>query len=68
MAHDIEEEPTFVWWVPYVLHKRDVIVSAVNSQVRKTSHRYGIELPSSMKNAIEIDRKNGNTFWQECTC
>jgi hypothetical protein len=65
MARDIREEPAFAWWVPYVLRKWDVIVSAVNSRVQKTSHKYGIELPSSMKNAIEIDRKNGNTFWQD---
>jgi hypothetical protein len=64
MARSIREEPAFAWWVPYVLRKRDVIVSAVNSQVRKTSHKYGIELPSSMKNAIEINRKNCNTLWQ----
>jgi hypothetical protein len=65
MACDIGEEPAFAWWVPYVLRKRDVIVSAVNSQVCKMSHKYGIELPSSMKNAIEIDHKNGNTLWQD---
>ena len=65
MARDIGEEPAFAWWVPYVLRKRVVIVSAVNSRVCKTSHKYGIELPSSVKNAIEIDCKNGNTFWQD---
>jgi hypothetical protein len=65
MACNIREEPAFGWWVPYVLRKRVVIVSAVNSQVQKTSHKYGIELPSSVKNAIEIDCKNGNTFWQD---
>ncbi len=65
MACNIGEEPAFAWWVPYVLHKQDVIVSAINSRVQKTSHKYGIELPSSMKNAIKIDHKNGNTFWQD---
>ena len=49
MARDIWEEPAFAWWVPYVLHKRYVIILAVNSRVRKTSHKYGIELPSSAK-------------------
>jgi hypothetical protein len=46
------------------LGKLDIIVSAVNSQVCKTSHKYGIELPNSVKNLIEINRKNGNTLWQ----
>ncbi len=26
MASNIREEPAFVWWVPYVLRKQDVIV------------------------------------------
>jgi hypothetical protein len=65
MAHGIGEDPAFVWWVLYVSHKRDVIVSAVNSRVRKTSHKYGIELPSAVKNVIEINCKNGNTLWQD---
>ena len=64
-ARDIAEEPAFAWWVPYVLRKRDVIVSAVNSRVRRISHKYGIELPTSVKHAIDIDHKNGNTLWQD---
>ena len=65
LARNIGEEPAFAWWVPYVLRKRDVIISAVNSRVRRTSHKYGIEVPSSVKHAIEIDRKNKNTLWQD---
>jgi hypothetical protein len=30
-ARNIDDEPAFAWWVPYVLRKRDVIISAVNS-------------------------------------
>jgi hypothetical protein len=54
-ARNIADESAFAWWVPYVLRKRDVIVSAVTTRVRKTSHKYGIELPTSVKHAIEID-------------
>ncbi len=42
-----------------------MIVSAINSRVRKTSHKYWIELFTSVKHAIEIDCKNGNTLWQD---
>jgi hypothetical protein len=48
-----------------VLRKCDVIVSAVISKVQKTSSKYGINLPSLVRNAIEIDQKNGNTLWQD---
>jgi hypothetical protein len=29
------------------------------------SHKYGIEVPTSVKHAIEIDWKNKNTFWAD---
>ncbi len=64
-ARNIADKPAFAWWVPYVLRKRDVIVSTVTTRVWKTSHKYGIELPTSVKHAIKIDQKNGNTLWQD---
>ena len=64
-ARGIQDEPAFAWWVPYTLQKRDVIVSAVSSRVRKCSHKYGIEIPTSITHAKWIDRKNGNNFWTD---
>ena len=51
VARSIDDEPAFEWWVPYTLRKQDVIVSAINSRIRKKSHKYGIEVPSSIANA-----------------
>ena len=64
-ARGIHEEPAFVWWVPYTLRKRDVILSMVKSRVRKTTHKYGIEVPTSVEHAYRIDSENGNTFWRD---
>ena len=60
-ARDLESEPAFCWWVPHVL--RDVIISNVTSRARKTTHKYGIEMPTEIEHAKRIDAKNGNTFW-----
>jgi hypothetical protein len=54
-----------VWWVPYTLRKRDVILSAVKSRIRKTTHKYGIEIPTSLVHGYEIDKKNGDSFWKD---
>ena len=35
----------------------------VKSRIRKTTHKYGIELPTSQTHAYKIDRKNRNIFW-----
>ena len=64
-ARDIQDEPSFAWWVPYTLRKRDSIIASVNSRVRKSSRKYGIEIPTSIKHGEEIDHRNKNTFWQD---
>ena len=37
----------------------------MTSRARKTSHKYGIELPTSVEHAYEIDAKNGDNFWRK---
>lgn len=64
-ARSISDEPAFAWWVPYTLKKREVILSAVKSRLRKTTHKYGIEIPRSIEHAYEIDKRNGNHFWRD---
>ena len=64
-ARGIDKEPAFAWWVPYTLRKRDVIINAVQSRARKVTHKYGIELPTSVAHARELDAKNKNTLWQD---
>ena len=64
-ARCIDDEPAFAWWVPYTLRKRDVIIAKVKARIRKTTHKYGIELPTSVEHAYKIDRENGNTFWRD---
>jgi hypothetical protein len=72
IARGIQDEPAFAWWVPYVMRKRDVIVSAIKSRIQKTLHKYGIEMPAparsteeAVRNAQELDQRNGNTFWMD---
>ncbi len=69
IARGIVDKPAFAWPVPYVMLKRAAIVSAVKSFVKKTTHKYGIELSvpgrDVVTNAQELDRKNGNTFWMD---
>ena len=62
-ARGIADEPTFKWWVPYTMRKRDIVLSALKSRLRKTTHKHGIEIPTSIAHAEHIDNKNGNIFW-----
>lgn len=64
-SRGIEREVAFAWWVPYTLRKRDVILASIKRRIRKTTHKYGIEIPSSVEHAHEIDKQSGNNLWRD---
>ena len=64
-AWSIDNEPAFVWWVPYTLQRRDRIIAGVNSRVKCTSHKYDIEIPHTVEEALKLDKLNGNNLWQK---
>jgi hypothetical protein len=61
----IEKEPAFKWWVRHTLRKRDRIIKKVKSRYWTRSHKYGIELPHSVEEAMAIDKRTGTTFWRD---
>ena len=64
-AHGIADEPAFRWWVPFTLKKRDAIISAVNQRYWKRTHKYGIRIPKSVREAYAIDKENGDDRWAQ---
>ena len=64
-ARGIADEPAFAWWVPYTLRKRDVILCKIKARIRKTTHKYGIEIPNNVEHAMKIDMNNSNTLWRD---
>ena len=68
------EVAAFEWWVPHSLKKSQVILAALKKRVRKTTHKYGIEIPTSVEHAYELDRKMEITSgrkdlrWKCTTC
>ena len=68
VAQGIDHEPAFNWWVPHVLKKRDRIIAQVkrrSARYLKRTHKWGLELPKTVEEALAIDKKNGNTFWAD---
>ena len=59
----IDDEPVFAWWVPYVIKKKGRIIAKIKSKYWERTHKYGVKLPKTVKQAIEIDNENGNTLW-----
>ncbi len=67
-THKIDHKPAFNWWVLYVLKTRDRIISLVkrrNTRYLKQTHKFGIEMPKTVQEALALDRHNGNTLWAD---
>ena len=63
-AH-ISDEPAFAWWVGTTLKKRNKIIKQVQHRLVKKSTKFGIKVPESVEEALQLDQDNGNTLWQK---
>ena len=59
------EEEVFSWWLPYVLKKRKTIIAKLKSKYWQRSHKYGIRIPKTVEEALQIDKDEGNTLWAD---
>jgi len=61
----IDIEPAFKWWVPHTLKKKERIIKAIKSRYSRRSHKFGIYVPKSVQEALEIDKMTGTTYWKD---
>ena len=65
-TNDIDTEPAFNYWVPHTLKKRDRIISLVKKRQTRylnKTHKFGIDMPKTVKEATKLYAKNGDTKW-----
>jgi hypothetical protein len=62
-SHSLSEEPAFIWWAKDALKRSRQIIRRVKSKYWQRSHKYGIRLPKSVQEALQLDQENGNTLW-----
>ncbi len=64
----VDHEPGFNWWVPHTLKKHDAIIALVkkrSARYLKHTHKFGIECPKTVEDALELDKHSGNTMWAD---
>jgi Reverse transcriptase (RNA-dependent DNA polymerase) len=59
------DEPAFDWWARHVLKKAQTVLSKVKSKYWERTHKYGIRIPKTVKEAIMLDKENGDTLWMD---
>ena len=61
----VSQQPAFKWWVPFVLKKRDRIISKTRASYWTKTHKYGFEVPKDYKDCVRVDGLNNDTLWQD---
>ena len=64
-ANQIANEPAFNWWVQTVLRKRNRIISKLKTRYWRSTHKFGIEVPKTVQEALAIDKRTGTEFWRK---
>jgi Reverse transcriptase (RNA-dependent DNA polymerase) len=66
ICNNIAHQPAFAWWVHDVMRRRDRIIKKVKTSVAFSQNtKFGIRVPRSVKEALEIESMTGTTFWRD---
>jgi hypothetical protein len=65
VANKLQDKPDFAWWAPHVIRKRDRVISKVKAKYCSNTHKYGIRMPKSVKEALQIDASMGTNYWRK---
>jgi len=65
VTNDLTNEPAFAWWAPYTIKKEKQLIKATKSRYSQRSHKFGIYVPKTVEEALEIDKKTSTTYWRD---
>ena len=64
-ANKLISKPGFSWWTPFTLKKQERIIGAVKARLKKKTHKYGVLVPNTVKEAYILIKGYGNTIWRD---
>ncbi len=68
VAMGVDRKPGLNWWVLHTLKKCDAIIALVKKRsvwYLKCTHKFSIECPKTVEDALELNKCNGNTMWAD---
>jgi hypothetical protein len=63
--HNLLNEPAFSWWAKHVLKRSQRVIKKVKTRYWQRTHKYGVRLPKTVAEALQLDKENGNQLWYE---
>jgi len=65
MSNHLDDKPAFKWWVKQTLHRKSNFMKTARKCYFKCTHKFGVRLPKTMEEALDIDRITKTTFWRD---
>lgn len=66
ITNKLDQEPAFAWWVPFTIKRRNRIISTLTTALYpKKAQNYGLEIPTTIQRALQIDKETRTDFWQK---
>jgi hypothetical protein len=64
IANKIDHEPAFAWWIKTVMRKTERIISKLQKKYWRTEYKFGVRIPKTVNEALQIDKATGTTHWE----
>jgi hypothetical protein len=65
IQHGLEKEKAFVWWLKPTLKHKKAFIKAAKRRFAKRSHKFGIRVPQTVEEALQINKETRTTFWRD---
>ena len=65
VENKIDHEPAFDWWVKPTLKRKRRLIKLSKMRHKKSGYKFGIRVPQSIEEALELDRLNNNDLWYQ---
>ena len=63
VSNKLSDEPAFKWWVKQTLRRRNKLSNKFKTKVSNKIIKFGVEVPSTVEEALQLDLENGNKLW-----
>ncbi len=63
VKNQIDTEPAFDWWVKETLKRCKRLIKLSQRRHVKTGYKFGIKIPRTIEEALELDKINSNDLW-----
>lgn len=65
IENNLQEEEAFCWWIKPTLKHKKSFIRATQARYAKHTHKFGIQVPATIQEALKIDQEMKTTFWYD---